>query len=61
LTVSNADSHDEADYRCAVTNSYGTATSDEASLTITACSSPALLNGDSEGGNIGGPQWCKRA
>lgn len=34
LTVSNADINDVADYRCVVTNSYGTATSDEAALTL---------------------------
>lgn len=34
LTVSNADINDVADYRCVVTNSYGTATSDGAALTL---------------------------
>ncbi len=34
LTVSNADINDVADYRCVVSNSYGTATSDEAALTL---------------------------
>jgi len=34
LTISNADSTDAADYRCIVTNAYGTATSDAAALTL---------------------------
>lgn len=35
LTVSNADINDVADYRCVVTNTYGTATSNAAALTLT--------------------------
>ncbi|HPD31363.1 MAG TPA: immunoglobulin domain-containing protein [Phycisphaerae bacterium] len=35
LTVSSADINDVASYRCVVSNSYGTATSDEALLTLT--------------------------
>ena len=35
LTVSNADDNDEANYRCVVTNNYGNATSNEATLTVT--------------------------
>jgi len=34
LTVSGADLSDEGDYRCVVTNSYGSATSNAASLTL---------------------------
>ena len=34
LTISDADSSDAAAYRCMVTNPYGTATSDEAALTV---------------------------
>ncbi len=54
LTVSSADSSDVAAYRCVVTNSYGSATSDEASLTVSACTTPTLLNGGFEGGNTAG-------
>ncbi len=54
LTVSNADSGDEAAYRCIVTNSYGGATSDEGTLTVSTCTTPTLLNGNFEGGNTGG-------
>ncbi|HSW43996.1 MAG TPA: immunoglobulin domain-containing protein, partial [Phycisphaerae bacterium] len=34
LTISNCDSNDAANYRCVVTNPYGTATSNQASLTV---------------------------
>lgn len=34
LSVSNADSSDAADYRCVVSNAYGTATSNAATLTL---------------------------
>ena len=34
LTVSNCDASDAADYRCVVTSSYGSATSNEAALTV---------------------------
>ena len=34
LVITNADSSDAANYRCVVTNAYGTATSNEATLTI---------------------------
>ncbi|MDM8004908.1 MAG: family 10 glycosylhydrolase [Phycisphaerae bacterium] len=36
LTVSNAEAGDAANYRCVVTNAYGNATSNEASLTLKA-------------------------
>lgn len=54
LTISNADSNDEAYYRCVISNSSGSATSNQASLTISACTPPMLLNGDFEGGNTNG-------
>lgn len=54
LTISNADAADAGDYRCVVSNGYGSATSNEATLTITTCSTPVLINGDFEGGNTGG-------
>ncbi len=54
LTVSAADSGDAGNYRCIVTNGYGSATSSEASLTVTSCSTPMLINGGFEGGNTGG-------
>jgi len=54
LTISSADGNDVANYRCVVTNSYGNATSNEASLTVTTCTPGTLLNGDFEGGNTNG-------
>ncbi len=54
LTVSSADSNDTASYRCVVTNSYGSATTNAASLTVTSCSPPSLLNAGFDGGNTGG-------
>ncbi|MBI4579279.1 MAG: hypothetical protein HY718_06225, partial [Planctomycetes bacterium] len=39
LTVSSADGNDAADYRCVVTNSFGSAASNQATLTV---SSPTL-------------------
>jgi len=54
LTVAGADGNDVANYRCVVTNSYGNATSNEASLTVTTCTPGTLLNGDFEGGNTNG-------
>jgi len=38
LTVSNVDSGDAASYRCVVSNSYGSSTSNSASLTVMDCS-----------------------
>jgi hypothetical protein len=54
LTISGADSSDAANYRCVVTNPYGNDTSNEASLTISTCSTPVVVNGNFEGGNTGG-------
>ncbi len=54
LTITGADSSDAADYRCVVSNDHGSATSNEAALTVTSCSAPTLLNGGFEGGNTGG-------
>ena len=54
LTVSTADSADQGNYRCVVTNGQGSDTSDEASLTVGACSDPVFVNGNFEGGNTAG-------
>lgn len=54
LTITSADNNDVASYRCVVTNSYGTATSNEASLSIVICVTPTLVNGNFEGGNSAG-------
>lgn len=54
LTISNADDNDAAGYRCVVTNSYGSATSNVATLTVEACSPGTLLNGSFEGSNTSG-------
>ena len=55
LTVSNADINDVATYRCVVTNTFGSVTSGNATLTLgTSCTPNALTNGDFEGGNTGG-------
>ncbi|MBI4578947.1 MAG: immunoglobulin domain-containing protein [Planctomycetes bacterium] len=54
LTISSADGNDVASYRCVVWNAYGSATSNPATLTVTTCSAPTLVNGDFEGGNTGG-------
>ncbi len=54
LTISNADTNDEANYRCVVTNEGGSTNSNEATLTVTSCSTPTLTNGNFEGGNTSG-------
>ncbi len=54
LVVSTADSNDAAPYRCMITDSIGTATSNEVSLTVAACPAPVLLNGNFEAGNTAG-------
>ncbi len=54
LTISNADGNDVAGYRCVVTNNYGSATSNEASLTVAVCANPILLNAGFEGGSTSG-------
>ncbi len=54
LTISNTDAGDAGNYRCVVTNNYNNATSNQAALTVTACVSPTLVNGDFEGGSTGG-------
>ena len=54
LTVSSADAGDAASYRCVVTNGYGSATSNGATLTVTTCSAPNLENGGFEGTGTGG-------
>jgi hypothetical protein len=49
LTISTADDTDAANYRCVVTNAYGSATSASASLTINNCVPSTLLgHGDME-------------
>ena len=44
LTVSSADSGDAANYRCVVTNTYGSATSNNAALTLIDCSAPLSVS-----------------
>lgn len=46
LTVSNVDSQDEANYRCVVTSPYGSATSNNAALTLVDCSSAVSVSAD---------------
>ena len=55
LTISSADGNDAANYRCVVTNVYGSVTSSQAALTVNAnCEPSALANPSFEGGNTGG-------
>jgi len=50
LTVTDADTADVANYRCVVTNAYGSVTSSVASLVLgRPCSAPVLLNSSFEG------------
>ncbi|HSW44162.1 MAG TPA: immunoglobulin domain-containing protein [Phycisphaerae bacterium] len=51
LTVSSVDSNDAASYRCVVTNAYGTATSNEAVLTIQAPPTTYIVESRSGGLN----------
>ena len=51
LTISNADTNDEAYYRCVVTNSCGNATSNQATLTISAPVSTFIVESRSGGQN----------
>ncbi len=46
LTISHADSNDEAGYRCVVTNAYGQAISSEAALGVIDCSAPLVVSPD---------------
>jgi len=48
LTVSNADIGDEGNYRCVVSNAYGTDTSDAATLTVTLMQQPGDFDGDGD-------------
>ncbi len=43
LTISNADANDAANYRCIVTNAYGSTNSSAASLTVTNFISPPVI------------------
>lgn len=54
LTISSADSNDAANYRCVVSATCGSAISNAASLTVSSCATPTLLNGSFEGGNTNG-------
>jgi hypothetical protein len=57
LTISNADSNDEANYRCVVTNAYGSATSNNASLTIS--SQPVVYIVESRSGGQNYAQYSE--
>jgi hypothetical protein len=57
LTISTADTNDEADYRCIVSNEAGSTTSNQASLTVTTCSTPTLTNGNFEANTAGNPPY----
>ncbi len=54
LQITNADSGDAANYRCVITNAYGSVTSGTASLTVTGQPCGSLTNASFEGGNTGG-------
>lgn len=46
LTISNADNSDVAGYRCVVTSTFGTATSNAAALTVLDCTTPVSVSSD---------------
>ncbi len=56
LQITDVQTSDAGGYRCVVTNAYGSATSNTATLTVSSesCGSPSLTNGDFEGGNTSG-------
>ncbi len=55
LTITGADNNDVASYRCVITNTYGSATSSNATLTLSvSCEPNPLVNGNFEGGHSGG-------
>lgn len=54
LTVSNADNTDAANYRCVVTNAYGSVNSNPATLTVLACNPNCLTNLGFEAGFTSG-------
>lgn len=56
LTVSPADSGDVGNYRCVVTNSYGTATSNDAALTLSVVP-PAPVDGAPTADSSSGITW----
>jgi hypothetical protein len=55
LAISTADSNDSANYRCVVTGGCGSATSNQASLTVNVCTAPTLTNGNFETSTVGNP------
>jgi len=61
LTISNADAGDAAGYRCVVTAGCGSATSDEATLTVVSCNQLCLQNTGFEDGftNGAGTNWTR--
>ncbi|MGB9626442.1 MAG: immunoglobulin domain-containing protein, partial [Phycisphaerae bacterium] len=61
LTVSGASTADAGSYRCVVGNAYGSATSNEAALTVIPCNPLCLQNLGFEGGftNGAGNGWTK--
>ncbi len=54
LTIPGLTAEDAGSYRCIVTNSYGSTTSNEALLTVTSCSAGCLQNAGFENGFTGG-------
>lgn len=54
LTISGAGASDAADYRCVVSNAYGSATSNEAALAVSPCTSSCLQNPGFEAGFTAG-------
>lgn len=55
LTITGVDNNDVANYRCVVTNLYGSVTSSVAALTLVVpCAPGNLVDGDFEGGYSGG-------
>ena len=61
LTVSNVDGSDEASYRCRVTNAYGNATSNAATLTVVVPGDECVQNAGFEDGFTAGAgdDWSK--
>lgn len=55
MQIANCQSGDQANYRCLVTNAYGTATSNTAALTVAACGNPGITNGNFEASTAATP------